>query len=255
MWNELRAEYPFTLYCAYPLSALDGDAVLGDANVFADAHSSVVSLPTTAVDPVRRSSDDDDEKFVRAFVPTLSAPRAPAGSWPPRSRARRRGAGDRRRADHLRAGDECNRRTADRPSLVTISRLVRRSRSRSGTMSATGPRLQPLDASRVGGRRHRARRRRRGRLGERGTESDGKAVWATLARERRPVRGSPPAEEPFGRRASGGPRTMGPPARYAWSGFCRLRVGRGEAAASLLRHTVGMLRASVIETTCGLGVR
>jgi anti-sigma regulatory factor (Ser/Thr protein kinase) len=186
MWNELRAQYPFTLYCAYPMSTLDGDADLGDAKRICDAHSRVVALPTTAVDPIRLSSNDDDENFVRTFAPTLSAARVARRFVAAALRAlgeEELTIGAALITSELATNAIKHGRS---PFTVTVSPTGSTIEIAVRDASASGPRLRPSDASRVGGRGIALVAAIAADWGTR-TEPDGKAVWATLARERRPI--------------------------------------------------------------------
>ncbi|MDQ1461880.1 MAG: hypothetical protein QOI08_3364 [Actinomycetota bacterium] len=182
MWNDLHGQHPFTLHCAYPLSALDGATVLGDAKRVCDAHSHVVSLPV-ALDGAGRLSSDDGETFARSFVPTLTAPRA-ARQF---AAAAVRALGE----DHLTVGATLiaselatNAITHGRsPFTVTIAPTGSTIEITVRDASAHVPRLRPSDSSRVGGRGIALVAAIAVDWGTR-SEPDGKAVWARLARAR-----------------------------------------------------------------------
>lgn len=181
MWNELRGQHPFALYCAYPLSALDGAGVLGDAKRVCDAHSCVISLPTAVESPVRLSTDD--ETYVRSFVPTSSAPGA----------ARRFAAAAVRALGEAQLAPGAALITSElatnaithgeSPFTVTVSPTGSTIEIAVRDASDQAPRLRPSDSSRVGGRGVAVVATIALDWGTR-VEPDGKAVWATLPRAR-----------------------------------------------------------------------
>ncbi|MDQ1478248.1 MAG: hypothetical protein QOE62_3477 [Actinomycetota bacterium] len=183
MWNELRAQHPFTLYCAYPMSALEGTAVLGDAKRVCDAHSHVSSLPTGNVTGLPRANDDN--AFVRSFAPTLSAPRAARQFAAAALRAL--GEEELTNGAALITSELATNAIAHgrSPFTVTISPTGSTIEIAVRDASARPPRLRQSDASRVGGRGIALVASIAADWGTR-TEPDGKAVWARLARVRDP---------------------------------------------------------------------
>lgn len=67
LWNEFGERHAFGLFCAYPVSALDGDETLASVKRMCDEHSDFV------VDRYRPPSIGDQHETARVFVPAPTA--------------------------------------------------------------------------------------------------------------------------------------------------------------------------------------
>jgi anti-sigma regulatory factor (Ser/Thr protein kinase) len=179
MWNDVRTQQAFTLYCAYPMSALEGTADLGDAKRVCDAHSHVSFLPEGlgSAPPLA----NDDSAFVRSFVPTLAAPRAARQFAAAALRAL--GEEGLTHVAVLITSELATNAIAHgrSPFTVTISPTGSTIEIAVRDASARRPRLRRSDASHLGGRGIALVASIAADWGTR-TEPDGKAVWATLTR-------------------------------------------------------------------------
>jgi hypothetical protein len=76
MWNELGRRRPFTLYCAYPMAAMETAGDLAAAKRVCDHHSHVVSMSAYPAETAVATSADRSESHARMFVPTPPVLRA-----------------------------------------------------------------------------------------------------------------------------------------------------------------------------------
>jgi hypothetical protein len=76
MWNDLGRRRPFTLYCAYPMSAMEKTGDLAAAKRVCDQHSHVVSMSAYPGGSAVETAADSGESRARMFVPTPPALRA-----------------------------------------------------------------------------------------------------------------------------------------------------------------------------------
>jgi anti-sigma regulatory factor (Ser/Thr protein kinase) len=75
LWNDLAAQHPFTLYCAYPTAILQTDDNLEATKQVCDQHSSVMSLSADLNGYSTFAAGDEVDSFDRWFMPTRTAVR------------------------------------------------------------------------------------------------------------------------------------------------------------------------------------
>jgi anti-sigma regulatory factor (Ser/Thr protein kinase) len=179
-WNDLAAQRPFALYCAYPTAILQTDNDLAAAKNVCDQHSTILSLSADLPHRSMLADDDEVDSFDRWFLPTPTALRAVRTFI----------------ADVLRAWDSdklvdsalivaselatnalVHARSPFRLSITQRSDAVEIAIRDASTQRAE-PR--PIDPTRVGGRGLILVDRCSSRWGTH-EEADGKTVWAELA--------------------------------------------------------------------------
>ena len=79
MWNDLSRLLPFTLYCAYQMSAMETTGNLAATKQVCDEHSHVVSLSGDPTGTSVGTTPAEEENYTRMFVPTPAVLRAVRG--------------------------------------------------------------------------------------------------------------------------------------------------------------------------------
>jgi hypothetical protein len=177
LWNELAERHAFALFCAYSISSLDAAGDLGAAKAICDRHTAVAPLPMRIPD----RADDPPEVFARLFVAAPTAPqdvrafvRSVLAAW-----GESQVDGE---AEIIASELATNAvRHAQSPFRVSLTRAGSAIRIAVRDASFAAPEHRTWDHSVAGGRGVRLVAALSRAWGS-DSETDGKTVWAELAR-------------------------------------------------------------------------